>query len=138
VTCAAVRTFAVYDHAAGEHKPTTKLRGRELLQQGRGPEGVDACVRGDIADVFPETDHCGLVADAVHAAERRADGITIRDIRLDHLCGGIEVVRADGARARSQRVEHPDVVMLLEQCVDDVRPDKARATGNEDQHGLSP
>ena len=75
-----------------------------------------AHVVGDVLEVDAEADHGRLVADGVDAVQRALDGLGVADV------------------VAVGEIEHPDVVPVLAQRIDDVRADEAGATGDED-HG---
>ena len=62
------------------------------------------------------------------------DGVRVAHVALDELGARVEVVGPLAVRGLEQRVEHADLVALLQQRVDDVRADEAGAAGDED-HG---
>ena len=96
-----------------------------------------ADVVGDVADVGAEADHRGLVADRVHAGGRPLGHRGLPQVALDPLGGGVEVVRASPVRDGQQRVDRPHGVPLLDEGVDDVRPDEPGGAGDEDDGHVS-
>src|SRR5437764_11924043 len=58
VRVAPILALAVYDHAAGERHPPTKLHAVQRAQQGCGPEVVVVHVLGDVVEVDAQSDHC--------------------------------------------------------------------------------
>ena len=91
------------------------------------PRSLCDDVVGDVAEVDPEPDHPGLVADVVDAVERALDRIGVADVADDRL--GARVEHAGRGRARGRAgVEG----------VDDVRADEAGASGDEHEHDAQP
>ena len=111
-----------------------KPRAASARSSTRGAEVVVGDVVGDVAEVDAEADHRRLVADRGHAVERAGERVGIAHVALDELGARVEVVGPLAVRGFEQQVEHPHLVALLEQGVDDVRADEAGAAGDED-HG---
>jgi hypothetical protein len=68
-TPAPVRPLSVDDHAAGQHKAAVEMASSEFSQQSGRPQVVVLYVLGDVVEVEPEPDLCGLMADGVGAFE---------------------------------------------------------------------
>jgi len=87
-----VASLAVDDHARREHEPAAEARACKLAQQDGGSEVVVGGVVGDVADVGPEADHRGLVANMIDAVQRGRDGGAVAHVAVDELGVGSEVV----------------------------------------------
>ena len=72
-----------------------------------------------VAEVDPQPDHRGLVADVVDAVERALDRIGVADV------------------GSGPEVEHADVLAGGAQRVDDVRAHEPCASGDQHEHDLS-
>ena len=71
--------------------------------------------------------------DDLDAAHGVVDALVAAELALDELDVSIES-RQVGAVAGREVVEHAHVVAPREQRANDVRPDEARAAGDEDLH----
>ena len=128
---AAVRAFTVDDHAAGQDEAAGEADSSQLLKQYGGGKVVVANVIRHVVETQSKTDPCGLMADGIDSVEH-VDPL----IRVDEV--GLHERRRRVGMARSDPVDHHDVVSLLDQEVDDVRPDEARTARHEHVHARNP
>src|SRR5438552_4880942 len=121
VRVAPISAFAVYDHAAGERHPPTKLNAVERAQEGCRPEVVVVYVVGDVVEVDAQSDHCGLVRDGVDARNRRLDRRGVGDVAPEIFGPVVAPIGNARVRGGKERIENAHVVAFMDEGVDYVR-----------------
>ncbi len=117
-----------------ERDTAPELAAVQGAEQHRAPEVVVVHIVGDVVEIDTEADHRGLMGDGVDAGDGCLDRGRVGDVAPDILRRRITPLGPRPVRSRKQHVEHPDLVTVVHEGVDDVRSDEAGAAGHEHAH----
>ncbi len=117
--------LAVRNHAARSCFAPVESAACQLSQQLGGADGVVSYVVWQVEYVRSEAHHLSLMADSIAPAPSSRRGRRAAHVTLDELR-----VRVDlGSLPMGDRQEHPHLVAVLDQRLDDVRANEAGAAG---------
>jgi hypothetical protein len=138
VNGAAVSTFSIDDHAAGQDQTSLEPSAVEGAEQDCGRQVVVPAVRLDVAEVDPQPDHGRLMRHRVDAPDGPVGDVGIEQVLPAVLGAGIQAGRWPVVRRREERVDHDHVVTVGHQVVDHMRPDEAGPPGDQHSHPDEP